>query len=127
LSPFDKLLATLDDDRQVVIQAHDFPDHDAVGASYALATLLGARGIQAVLSYGGSIQSDSLAEEIELLEIPIQSVAEAGIDANAQIVVVDGFVGNSNIAGRVAPLCTSMFGTHRLRLTDQLPRPSSWV
>ncbi len=99
MSPFDNLLATLDYDRQVVIQAHDFPDHDAVGAAYALSCLLGARGIQAVLSYGGAIQSDSLAEEIELLEIPIQSASQAGIDADAQIVVVDGFVGNSNIAG----------------------------
>lgn len=99
MSPFDNLLATLDHDRQVVIQAHDFPDHDAVGAAYALASLLGARGIQAVLSYGGAIQSDSLAEEIELLEIPIKSVSQAGIHADAQIVVVDGFVGNSNMAG----------------------------
>ncbi len=99
MSPFDNLLATLDSDRQVVIQAHDFPDHDAVGAAYALASLLSARGIQAVLSYGGAIQSDSLAEEIELLEIPIKSASQAGIDADAQIVVVDGFVGNSNIAG----------------------------
>ena len=99
MSPFDRLLNTLDCDRQVVIQAHDFPDHDAVGAAYALFWLLGVRGINAVLSYGGSIQSNSLAEEIELLEIPIKSAFEAGIREDAQIIVVDGFVGNSNIAG----------------------------
>jgi nanoRNase/pAp phosphatase (c-di-AMP/oligoRNAs hydrolase) len=99
LSPFDTLLANLDYDRQVVIQAHDFPDHDAVGASYALFWLLGMRGVNSVLSYGGAIQSDSLAEEIEVLEIPIKAASQAGIKADAQIIVVDGFVGNSNIAG----------------------------
>lgn len=99
MSSFDSLLDILDRDRQVVIQAHDFPDHDAVGAAYALSALLAARGIDAVLSYGGSIQSDSLAEEIRQLEIPIHAASQAGIEEDAQIVVVDGFVGNSNIAG----------------------------
>jgi len=99
LSPFETLLATLDRERQVVIQAHDFPDHDAVGAAYALASLLKASGIAALLSYGGAIQSNSLAEEIELLEIPITAASQAGIKEDAQIIVVDGFVGNSNIAG----------------------------
>ena len=99
MSPFDTLLDTLDYDRQVVIQAHDFPDHDAVGAAYALATILGDRGVDAILSYGGTIQSASLAEEIEILKIPIKSASQAGIRDDAQIIVVDGFVGNSNIAG----------------------------
>ena len=99
MSPFDTLLAILDRDRQVVIQAHDFPDHDAVGAAYALSRLLRARDIDAVLSYGGAIQSNSLAEEIELLKIPIKAASQAGIRKDAQIIVVDGFVGNSNIAG----------------------------
>jgi nanoRNase/pAp phosphatase (c-di-AMP/oligoRNAs hydrolase) len=99
VSPFETLISTIDPARQVVIQAHDFPDHDAVGAAYALSRLLQARGINAVLSYGGAIQSDSLAEEIEALQIPITAAAHAGIADDAQVIVVDGFVGNSNIAG----------------------------
>lgn len=99
MSPFNTLLSILDRSRQVVIQAHDFPDHDAVGAAYALSRLLGARGMDPVLSYGGSIQSQSLAEEIELLGVPIMAASRAGIHPDAQVIVVDGFVGNSNIAG----------------------------
>ncbi len=99
MSPFERLITSLDASRQVVIQAHDFPDHDAVGAAYALSRLLERRGIKTVLSYGGAIQSNSLAEEIQALHIPIAAAAEAGIQEDAQVIVVDGFVGNSNIAG----------------------------
>jgi nanoRNase/pAp phosphatase (c-di-AMP/oligoRNAs hydrolase) len=99
VSPFERLITSLDTSRQVVIQAHDFPDHDAVGAAYALSRLLEKRGIGAVLSYGGAIQSNSLAEEIQALHIPIAAAADAGIREDAQVIVVDGFVGNSNIAG----------------------------
>lgn len=99
MGAFADLLAGLDRDRQVVIQAHDFPDHDAVGAAYALSKLLSHHGFEAILSYGGIIQSASLAEEIKRLEIPIVAAAEAGIRDDAQIIVVDGFVGNSNVSG----------------------------
>lgn len=99
MGTFDKLVAGLDRSRQVVIQAHDFPDHDAVGAAFALARLLGKREIPAQLSYGGVIQSASLTEEIARLEIPIIASSQAGIQEDAQLIVVDGFVGNSNISG----------------------------
>ncbi len=99
MSSYAELLGGLDRDRPVVIQAHDFPDHDAVGAAYALAYLLRHDGVEASLSYGGTIQSASLADEIETLRIPIEPSSEAGIAEDAQIIVVDGFVGNSNISG----------------------------
>ena len=99
MSSYSALLGGLDRERQVVIQAHDFPDHDAVGASFALAHLLRHDGIEAVLSYGGAIQSASLSEEIETLGIPIAAMSEAGVHDDAQIIVIDGFVGNSNISG----------------------------
>jgi nanoRNase/pAp phosphatase (c-di-AMP/oligoRNAs hydrolase) len=99
LSSYAELLGGLERDRPVVIQAHDFPDHDAVGASYALAHLLRQDGIQAKLSYGGTIQSASLAEEIDTLKIPIAAASEVGITEDAQVIVIDGFVGNSNMSG----------------------------
>ena len=99
MSSYAALLGGLDRARPVVIQAHDFPDHDAVGAAYALAYLLRQEGIEPRLSYGGAIQSASLNEEIETLKIPIAAANEAGIADDAQIIVVDGFVGNSNISG----------------------------
>jgi nanoRNase/pAp phosphatase (c-di-AMP/oligoRNAs hydrolase) len=99
MSSFQSLLSGLDLSRQVVIQAHDFPDHDAVGAAYALSHLLTERGCEVILSYGGDIQSASLAEEIEVLSIPINAAQDAGIRDDAQVIVIDGFVGNSNITG----------------------------
>ncbi len=99
MSSFSALVAGLDRDRQVVIQAHDFPDHDAVGAAYALSHLLQLQRFTVVLSYGGAIQSASLREEIEVLSIPIGAASEMAIEDDAQVIVVDGFVGNSNISG----------------------------
>lgn len=99
MSALADLLAGLDRQRQVVIQAHDFPDHDAVGAAFALEKVLEHHEIPAVLSYGGVIQSASLSEEIKRLGIPIVAASQAGIQENAQIIVVDGFVGNTNISG----------------------------
>jgi nanoRNase/pAp phosphatase (c-di-AMP/oligoRNAs hydrolase) len=99
VSRFAELISGLRRDRQVVIQAHDFPDHDAVGAAFGLSDLLRRHQIDSVLSYGGTIQSASLAEVINALEIPISAAQDAGIRDDAQIIVVDGFVGNSNITG----------------------------
>jgi nanoRNase/pAp phosphatase (c-di-AMP/oligoRNAs hydrolase) len=98
LSRFAELLSGLDCGRQVAIQAHDFPDHDAVGAAFALSELLRRHGLDTVLTYGGAIQSPSLAEMIKILEIPITAAPE-GIREDAQIIVVDGFVGNTNVTG----------------------------
>ena len=94
-----ELISHVDMDREVVIQAHDFPDHDAVGAAYALAGLLSANQLSPKLCYGGEIQSQSLSEMIRLLEIPITSCNDAGLSKDAQIIIVDGFVGNTNIRG----------------------------
>ncbi len=94
-----ELIAHIDPDRPLVIQAHDFPDHDAVASAYALAGLLRENDIEARLCYGGEIQSDSLTEAIRLLEIPISSCTELGLSDDTQIVVVDGFIGNRNIQG----------------------------
>ncbi|MFP4113084.1 MAG: DHH family phosphoesterase [Spirochaetota bacterium] len=99
MSTYSDLLGGLDRERSVVIQAHDFPDHDAVGAAFALAHLLRRDGIEAQLSYGGTVQSASLNEEIETLKIPIQAASDVGIADDAQVIIVDGFVGNSNISG----------------------------
>ncbi|TVQ38303.1 MAG: exopolyphosphatase [Spirochaetaceae bacterium] len=94
-----ELISHVDRSRDLVIQAHDFPDHDAVASAYALASLLEINKVPSILCYGGEIQSNSLSEAIKLLRIPIASSAETEFHEDAQIVVVDGFLGNSNIAG----------------------------
>ncbi len=93
------LIEQLDAEHPVFVQAHDFPDHDAVAAAFSLATLLNDRGFMARPCYGGSIQSESLRDAIDALEIEIASVTEANIPADAQLIVVDGFAGNSNMTG----------------------------
>jgi nanoRNase/pAp phosphatase (c-di-AMP/oligoRNAs hydrolase) len=95
----DALLAQLDRHRQIVIQAHDFPDHDAVAAGYALVVLLEDRGLKPLLCFSGRIQSLSLSEAIRLLDIPIKPASEIHIEQDAQIILVDGFVGNRNVSG----------------------------
>lgn len=94
-----ELKASLDPERQIIIQAHDFPDHDAVASAFALQRLLEANGVESSLCYGGEIQSDSLGEAIRLLEIPITASSEAEIASDAQLIIVDGFVGNTNMTG----------------------------
>ncbi|MEX2444273.1 MAG: DHH family phosphoesterase [Alkalispirochaeta sp.] len=91
------LEAHLDKDRTVVVQAHDFPDHDAVGTAYALSELLKRQGWTVYLAYGGTIQSESLRDAITALEIEIHQVGQLELADEAQLIVVDGFVGNSNM------------------------------
>ena len=94
-----ELIQVLDPDRQVVIQAHDFPDHDAVASAYGLSSLLQVNGIENLLCYGGQVQSASLSDAIERLKIPILSASDSEIHEDAQVIIVDGFVGNRNMAG----------------------------
>ncbi|TVR67697.1 MAG: exopolyphosphatase [Spirochaetaceae bacterium] len=93
------LVKRLDPDDPVIVQAHDFPDHDAVATAFALAELLRERGFQTRLCYGGTIQSESLQDAIKALEVEIASVADTPIPPEAQLIVVDGFAGNSNMTG----------------------------
>ena len=87
---FAALLAALDPKRPVLVQTHDFPDHDALGAAYALCELLLRRGFDSAMTYGGAIQSISLSEMIGRLEIKLVPFAEAVAGADWQTIVVDG-------------------------------------
>jgi nanoRNase/pAp phosphatase (c-di-AMP/oligoRNAs hydrolase) len=91
------LIACIDRRRPLLIQAHDFPDHDAVAAGFGLLELLASRSIQAQLCYSGLIQSNSLKEAIRLLEIPIFASSSIEISEDTQIILVDGFIGNRNV------------------------------
>jgi nanoRNase/pAp phosphatase (c-di-AMP/oligoRNAs hydrolase) len=89
-TPFRNLLRLLEWKRPVLIQTHDFPDHDAVGAAYGLAQLLKYMGFTCEITYGGSLQSISLANMLDRLGIrPISFIQAAG-DPEWQTLVVDG-------------------------------------
>ena len=93
------LVEQLDPELPVVVQAHDFPDHDAVGTAFALAQLLKRHELNVRLTYGGLIQSDSLRDAIKALGIDIRPISELELSDDIQLIVVDGFSGNSNMTG----------------------------
>jgi nanoRNase/pAp phosphatase (c-di-AMP/oligoRNAs hydrolase) len=105
------LMEDLRADRPVLIQAHDFPDHDAVGTAFALANLLEAHGYAVSLGYGGTIQSESLRDAIKALEIEIHQVGELELTEETQTIVVDGFAGNYNMMG-VAGVVVAVIDHH---------------
>ncbi|MFA0350475.1 DHH family phosphoesterase, partial [Vibrio sp. 10N.222.55.C6] len=43
---FESFLERLKGDDRIIIQAHDFPDHDAISSAYALAYLLKSKGLR---------------------------------------------------------------------------------
>ncbi len=94
---FRHLLETLDKNHPVIIQTHDYPDHDAVAAGFALSYLLTSFGFQCTLVYGGEMQGDSIDETIEMLGIPAVPAAALKIDDRSQVILVDGFAGNKNV------------------------------
>lgn len=124
MSRFSELLAVLDVNRAVLIQAHDFPDHDAVATAFALGQLLESRNIFPTLCYGGEIQSDSLREAIDRLGINIYSSYELKKERSdldeAQIIIVDGFAGNSNMTG-IPGTVVSVIDHHAPPDTPSLP------
>ena len=84
--------------KRVVIQTHDFPDHDAMASAFALAQLLERFGYSPKLLYRGIIRSYSLWAMVTQLEIPITQLTDAvGIEwQHAPCIVVDGNPMNTN-------------------------------
>ncbi|MCB1316911.1 MAG: DHH family phosphoesterase [Leptospiraceae bacterium] len=82
---------------RIFLQAHNFPDHDAVAASFALRDLLRREGIDARIIYEGEIERNSLRTMIEKLGIDIQPAANFDLRPEDYIVVVDGCKGNKNV------------------------------
>lgn len=82
---------------RVVVQAHNFPDHDAVAAAFALSHLLGTRGIPTLLVYDGVIDRISLQHLVDWLHIPLLHLSDAGLTEDDHIILVDGCTGEKNV------------------------------
>jgi nanoRNase/pAp phosphatase (c-di-AMP/oligoRNAs hydrolase) len=144
-SPLEALLSVLTAKRPVLIQTHDFPDHDAVGAAFGLCELLSRRGFSCSIAYGGSIQSISLSEMIKELNIELipldvalqargdtQSTAgspapnsaqmpgNAQTPADAQTIVVDGSPASGTVRA-VAGHLTAVIDHHPARKRLSVP------
>ncbi|MDR2615045.1 MAG: DHH family phosphoesterase [Oscillospiraceae bacterium] len=81
----------------IVIQCHDIPDADAIGAGFALQQYLKTLGAGARLVYGGraDITKPNLLMLIAILGIEIERVGE--IPADSYIVTVDCQYGAGNV------------------------------
>lgn len=96
-----RLLELLKTRSRVVIQPHNFPDHDAIASAYGLQHLFALEGVTAEIVYAGDIQRDSLRKMMEELAIRATPHSEAGLQDNDAIVVVDGCKGNQNVTDLV--------------------------
>ena len=77
------------------MQAHDYPDIDAVASAWALASLLERRGRRAHCAFRGQVRSRSLGRLIEELGIVITT---DGGSPDCRIIVVDGSPSNGNVS-----------------------------
>lgn len=82
---------------RVVIQAHDFPDHDAVASAFGLACLLRHHHIHCMLVYNGAIDRISLQNMIDCLAIDIHYWKDTDLNESDIIITVDGCVGEKNL------------------------------
>ncbi|ULQ60910.1 DHH family phosphoesterase [Brucepastera parasyntrophica] len=103
---FQTLTSILDRKKKVLIQTHDFPDHDAVGSAYGLCELLLRMDYSCFITYGGPLQSISLSQMIEKLEIHMTPLEELDNSQEYQTIVVDG----SPALGTVKTLAGKLVG-----------------
>ncbi|MBL4942351.1 MAG: DHH family phosphoesterase [Colwellia sp.] len=82
---------------RIIIQAHDFPDHDAISSAYALAHLFQAKGATTLIVYNGNIDRISLSNMIDWLEIPVFHINQVTLSPADKIVTVDGCIGEKNV------------------------------
>jgi nanoRNase/pAp phosphatase (c-di-AMP/oligoRNAs hydrolase) len=102
---FQDLIRVLDRGKPVIIQAHDYPDHDAIASGFALLRLLQDFGFRCEFCYGGEMQGFSITGIITDLNIPVVPASSLNIDEEAQINLVDGVAGNRNVTSLTdAPL-----------------------
>jgi nanoRNase/pAp phosphatase (c-di-AMP/oligoRNAs hydrolase) len=83
---------------ELVIQTHDFPDHDAAASAFALGRLLTLKGYTVHLLYRGPIRSFSLKTMIAELKIPLTRIKDMapGELRSCPGIIVDGNFLNTN-------------------------------
>lgn len=97
LSIIKTLINDLKNEKNIYIQTHNFPDHDAIASAYGLQQLLKNFGVETTIMYKGSIQRDSLHKMIEALNIKVYNYTELELKESDKNIVIDGCVGNKNV------------------------------
>jgi nanoRNase/pAp phosphatase (c-di-AMP/oligoRNAs hydrolase) len=92
----------------LVIQTHNFPDHDATASAFALGRLLTLKGYAVHLLYRGPIRSFSLKTMISELKIPLTRIKDMASRElrSCPCIIVDGNPLNSN----AQPATDNLFG-----------------
>ncbi len=97
LQKFEHFLKRLNKEQRIIVQAHDFPDHDAISSAFAMAYLLRKQGFKPFITYRGFIDRISLKNLINWLEIPLVKSDKLALTPNDKIIIVDGCIGEKNI------------------------------
>ncbi len=118
--PYATLQKLLDPARPILIQTHDFPDHDALGSAYGLSCLLARKNFDCSITYGGLIQSISLSQMIKHLDIRMISFEEACANPSFQTIIVDGSPAAGTVK-KVAGTLTGVIDHHPARKKVECP------
>ncbi len=97
MSSFTEFADSLDSSREVYIQTHDFPDHDALASAMGVKYLLEQRGLACRIVYSGTIIRGDLKDFIRIIGIPAESTDSVTLKDDDQLIIVDGFLGNRNV------------------------------
>ncbi|MCX7655285.1 MAG: DHHA1 domain-containing protein [Treponemataceae bacterium] len=102
----------------LIIQPHDFPDHDAVASAFGLQRLLDVHGYTSQILHRGELRSHSLLSMIQAFHIPLTQIQikekQEGVPVNALCLIVDGSPNNAN----ARPLTKNLLG-----VIDHHPNP----
>ncbi|HOJ98011.1 MAG TPA: DHHA1 domain-containing protein [Termitinemataceae bacterium] len=101
----------------LIIQPHDFPDHDAVASAFGLQRLLEVHGYATQILHRGELRSHSLVSMIHSFHIPliqIQKEKQESITVNSPCIIIDGSPNNAN----ARPLTKNLLG-----VIDHHPNP----
>ncbi len=97
MTNLDKIISKVNNNK-VYIQTHNFPDPDAIASAYGLSVLLRIRGIDAQITYNGSIDKTVTAKMVRRLGIKVvESESADELENDDEIIIVDAQKGNANI------------------------------
>jgi len=105
---------------KLYIQAHDFPDQDAVASAFGLQKLLENYGWRPELVYAGEIQRESLSDMVRALGIGLRKAAACPMTAADSIIIVDGCKGSNNVTD-LPGTEIAVIDHHRTRVPKNTP------
>ena len=111
---FPDLLKVLDRKKRIIIQAHDYPDHDAVASGFSLLRLLESMNFSCGFCYNGEIQGFSVMGIIENLRIPLVAASALRISGEEQLILVDGVAGNRNVTSILEAPLVAIIDHHQM-------------